>query len=93
MAAFRLTKPIELPESALRGQPLAATASGELTLHGVTRAVEIPIEAQLVADTIVVVGSAPVRFEDYDVQRPRAAVVLSVDNAGIMEFQLLLSQE
>jgi polyisoprenoid-binding protein YceI len=93
VAVFRLTSPIELPGSAVRGEPVAATITGDLTLHGIARAVQIPIDAQLVGSTIVVVGSAQVQFEDYDIQRPRAAIVLSVDNAGIMEFQLLLSRE
>jgi hypothetical protein len=45
----------------------------------------------LVNGTVVVVGSIDIVFSDYGVEVPRGAVVLSVDDHGIMEFQLLLT--
>jgi polyisoprenoid-binding protein YceI len=91
-ASFRTTASIPLPADAGSGTPLAFQATGELTLHGVTRAVTVPLEAQLVDDTVVVVGSLDVRFADYDIEQPRAAIVLSVDDEGIMEFQLVFER-
>ena len=41
-AAFRLTSPIELDTEPEDGASVSATATGELTLHGVTKTVEIP---------------------------------------------------
>jgi polyisoprenoid-binding protein YceI len=90
-ATFALTDPVELGAEAASGKPITVDAKGTLTIKGVTKNVTIPIEAQLVNGTVVVVGSTDIVFSDYGVEVPRSAVVLSVDNHGIMEFQLLLT--
>jgi polyisoprenoid-binding protein YceI len=87
-ATFALTQPIELGAGAESGEPVQVTATGELTVHGVTRPVEIPIEAQLVDDVVVVVGSLPVVFADYGVSVPSAPIVVSAEDHGIIELQL-----
>ena len=87
-ASFRTTGPIDLPPGAAEGEPVAVEAAGDLTLHGVTNAVTIPLEAQLVDGVVVVVGSLEIEFADYDIETPSAAIVLSVEDRGIMEFQL-----
>jgi polyisoprenoid-binding protein YceI len=89
-STFELTAPIELPGEAATGAPFSVTLVGNLTLHGVTREVAVPAEAQLVGDTLVVVGSLEILFADYDIQRPRAARVVSIEDHGIMELQLFL---
>jgi polyisoprenoid-binding protein YceI len=89
-ASFRLIEPIELGAEALRGADVSVTAAGELTLHGVTRPVRVPLQARLVDDTVVVVGSFEVAFSDYGVEVPSAPVVLSVSDTGTVEVQLLL---
>jgi polyisoprenoid-binding protein YceI len=91
-ASFSLTEPIGLPAGAASGDAFAVSAVGDLTLHGVTRSVTIDLQAQLVGDTIAVVGSTPIVFADYGIAQPRAMVVLSVDDHGLMEFQLLFER-
>ncbi|MCL4292738.1 MAG: YceI family protein [Acidimicrobiia bacterium] len=76
-ATFRLTEPIALP-------------IGELTVHGQTRPVEVGIEARVVKGRIVLVGSVPIKFSDYGVEVPSSPIVLSVEDHGEMEFQILL---
>lgn len=90
-ATFTLTEPIELPAELNADTPVAVTAIGELTLHGVTRPVELPLEAQLSGDVIAVVGSLDIVVADYDIDPPQSMVVLSVDDEGVMEFQLFLA--
>lgn len=92
-ATFVLTEPIELPEQALSGEAVTVTATGDLTVHGVTNQIELDIEAQLVGDTIVMTGSAQVTFSDYDVEVPSSPIVLSVDDVGTLELQLLLTRD
>jgi polyisoprenoid-binding protein YceI len=87
-AGFVLTEPVELDGVPEEGEPVSVIAKGELTLHGVTREVEIPIDAQVTGERIAVVGSTDVLFADYDIEAPSAAVVLSVDDNGVVEFQL-----
>ena len=89
-ATFVLTDPIELPATADSGETVKAAATGKLTIHGVTRSVELTIEAKLVGDTIVLVGSTDIAFSDFGVRVPSSPSVLSVDDHGIVEVQLLL---
>ena len=91
-ATFVLTSPIELGDAASTGAKTAVTAKGDLTVHGVTKSVEVPLEAQLTGDTIVVVGSLPVVFSDYGITAPTAPIVLSVDDHGTMELQLFFTR-
>lgn len=91
-ATFALTEPVALGAHAADGAPIAVTAVGDLTIHGVTAPVQIPLEAQLVGDTVVVVGSLDIAFADYGVTPPTAPVVLSVDDNGVVELQLLLTR-
>jgi len=92
-ATFTLTEPIDLGDGADSGDPVQVTAVGDLTIHGVTKAIELPIEAQLVDGTIVVVGSTDVVFSDYGVEVPQAQIVLSVEDHGVLELQLLLVKQ
>lgn len=89
-ATFALTDPVELGPDADAGGPVQVTATGELTIHGVTRPVEVPIEAQLVDGTIALVGSTQITFSDFDVEVPSSPIVLSVEDSGTLEVQLLL---
>jgi polyisoprenoid-binding protein YceI len=91
-ATFALTEPIELGAGALDGEAVAVDAVGDLTIHGVTESVVFPLEAQLVGDTIVVVGSLDIVFADYDVEVPSAPIVVSVDDNGPIELQLFFTR-
>ena len=91
-ATFTLTEPVELGAGAATGDAVSVTAAGDLTIHGVTQSVSIPIEAQLVGDTIVVVGSIAIVFADYDVAVPESQIVVSVEDEGVLELQLLFTR-
>lgn len=92
-STFTLREPVTLPASFAEGQEISTTLKGSLELHGVTRDVEIPVQAKVENGLIVVVGSITIQFADYDIAQPRAAIVLSVDDKGIMEFQLVLQKQ
>ncbi len=91
-ATFVLTEPIDLGADPTSGEAVSATAVGDLTIHGVTNPVEVAIEAQLVGDTIAIVGTTDVVFADYGVTTPSAAIVISLNDFGIIEFQLFLTR-
>jgi polyisoprenoid-binding protein YceI len=92
-ATFELTSPVDLGAAAEAGGPVSVTAVGDLTVHGVTQPVEIPIQAQLAANgQIVVTGSMEIVFDDYGVAVPSAPVVVSADDHGVLEVQLFLSR-
>ena len=91
-ATFELTQPIELGDAAASGEPVAVTAIGDLTIHGTTLPVEIPLEAQLVDGVVVVVGSVDVVFADYGVSVPDAPIVVSAEDHGVIELQLFFTR-
>jgi polyisoprenoid-binding protein YceI len=92
IATFTLTQPIVLGDAATAGDAVSVTAVGDLTIHGVTEQVEFPLEAQLTKGTLVVVGSLDVTFSDFGVSVPTSPVVLSVDDHGELELQVLLTK-
>jgi polyisoprenoid-binding protein YceI len=87
-ATFSLTEPLSLPAGVADGERATASATGDLTIHGVTNQVTIELEAELQGDSAVVVGSAPVALADYDIDPPTGFSVLSIDDEGTFEFQL-----
>jgi polyisoprenoid-binding protein YceI len=87
-ATFVLTEPIELTGSPAEGEEVSVTATGQFTLHGVTRTVQIPLQARLSSGVVTVVGSLEVLFADYGIEKPRAQIVVDVEDHGVMEFQL-----
>jgi polyisoprenoid-binding protein YceI len=83
-AAFALTEPVELSRQ-------RTTAAGELTLHGVTRPVEVSVRGQRIGErALELVGSAPIRFADFAVEPPSVAGVVTVEDHGTLEFKLRL---
>jgi len=91
-AVFTLAEPVELPAGMADGEAFSGSAHGDLTIKGVTDRVTFDLQAQLVDDTIVAVGSSDVVFSDFGVTAPNAPIVVSVEDNGIMEFQLLFTR-
>jgi len=91
-ATFVLTQPISLGSIPADGEQIEVDATGSLTLHGVTKTVTIPLQAQRKGDVIAVVGSLEVPFSDYSISQPRAAAVLSVEDKGVFEVQLFFTR-
>jgi polyisoprenoid-binding protein YceI len=90
-ATFKLTSPIDLGSIPADGKQIDVTASGQLTLHGVTKDVQIALKAKLSGSVIVVTGSLPIAFADYSIVEPESFKVLSIEDSGTMELQLFFS--
>jgi len=90
-AEFVLDTPIDLGGVPAAGETVEVTAAGSLTLHGVTRDVEVPLEARWDGTRIQVVGRLPILFSDYDIEAPSIAGFVSVDDRGEMELQLFFA--
>ena len=90
-ATFNLTAPIELGAVPAEGTSVQVQAVGELMVHGVTRSVTIPLTAELQAGLIVMFGELPnMLLSDYNIPKPSAIAVVSVEETAIMELQLFL---
>ena len=87
IASFVLDQPVDLPET--DGSQIALQAEGQLTVNGISKAVIFELEAEAVARSIVVVGQTEVTFADYDIAVPSASIVVSAEDHGVVEFQLL----
>ena len=87
IASFSMDKPVAL--SATDGSAVSLKVKGELFINGIGREAEFDLQAQLVGETVVVVGSTEVVFADYDVEVPSAVIVVSAEDHGVVEFQLL----
>jgi len=86
-ATFVLTSPIALPSTAAVGETVNVTATGDLTLHGVTRSVEIPLQARWDGTVIDVAGGAHIVLADYAIT-PISSGFVAIDDNGEFELQL-----
>jgi polyisoprenoid-binding protein YceI len=91
-AKFVLTEPITLSAVPAAGDTITTKATGEFTLHGVTKPVTIELEGRWDGKQVQVVGSMPIAFDDYKVSAPTAPAVASVDDHGEMELQLFFDK-
>ena len=92
-ATFKLTSPIALTADAGNGQTVHVSATGDLTIHGVTKSVTIPIDARLTGSKIELVGSITFPFSQFGMTPPSIGGFVSVENNATMEFQLLLTPQ
>ncbi|MEO1058386.1 MAG: YceI family protein [Actinomycetota bacterium] len=90
-ATFVLTAPIELGTVPAVGEQITTTATGDLTLHGVTRTVTFDVTAEGNGERIGVLGNIPILFSDYDIDDPSFGVVSTEDN-GLLEFVLVFER-
>ena len=90
MSMFTLSQPLSIGTIPPAGQALSATAHGSLLLHGVTRTVDIPLQAQRTCAGIEIIGSLPVTFSDYGMTAPSIGGFVSVQDHGTMELKLEL---
>jgi len=89
-ATFELTAPITLPETPTRGETVEVTATGDLTLHGQTKPVELQLEGRWDGATLSVAGETPITFADFGIEPITIGGFVSTDDHGTMELQLLL---
>jgi polyisoprenoid-binding protein YceI len=90
-ATFRTTEPLDFGRLPADGEQVTATASGELTLKGVTLPVTVDVTAQAGADSIGVLGNIPITFTDYGIDNPTNPAV-SLEDDGVVEFVLVFER-
>jgi polyisoprenoid-binding protein YceI len=86
-ATFSLTQPVAIPAAALAGTATDVTLVGDLTLHGVTKSVQIPAQAKLADGTVQVLGSVSFPLSDYGIVAPNiGGFIISIADEGALEF-------
>lgn len=91
-ATFTLTQPVVIPAEALSGSPVTVQATGDMTIHGVTKSVTIPLQTQLTGSQIELVGSLTFPMSDFGIDPPTIAGIVDVESDATLEFQLFLAK-
>jgi polyisoprenoid-binding protein YceI len=92
-ATFTLTQPVDVPAAAIGGTATDLTLVGDLTLHGVTKSVEIPAQAQLTNGQIQVAGSLSFPLSEFDITAPNVGgFILSIADEGALEFRVVFAK-
>ncbi len=90
-STFVLTSPIDFGTVPTDGTTITATATGDLTLRGVTNSVTFDVQAKLENGRIGVLGNIPILFSDYEIPDPSTRVAVVKDN-GLLEFVLVFER-
>ena len=92
-ATFKLTQPVDIPAAALAGTATDLTLVGDLTLHGVTKSVQIPAQARFTNGQIAVSGSISFPLSDFGIQTPNVGgFIVSIADQGAMEFLVVFAK-
>ncbi len=89
-ATFSLAKPIVLGPVPTQGTKQTYRATGNLTLHGVTKTVTFNVTGLYTGSTAQVAGSIPITFADWNIPNPSFGPVTTEDH-GVLEFALTFS--
>ena len=92
-ATFVSSGSVDLAAIPADGETIEVSVPGTLTVHGISTEVEVSMSARLVGDVVVVVGTLPVDFTDFGITMPTAPIVVSVEDAGDLEWQLFFRRE
>jgi hypothetical protein len=91
-ATFVSTADLVVPPTMMAGAPATVTVQGDLTVHGVTRRVSIPVDAQRNGPRIEVVGAFSFGWELFGMERPNLSYV-TVEADPTLELQLFFDHE
>ena len=93
-ATFELTEPIDFGAVPGDGEVATATATGDLTIHGVTQSVTFDVDAKVEGAAIRIATSEPVPvvLADFDIEAPTGGPVASVSDEGSFEFLIVVTQ-
>jgi polyisoprenoid-binding protein YceI len=91
-ATLELTEPIQLASAPVQGQEVRGQGKGRLTVHGVTREVELDLQGRWSGETIQVVGQLPVKMTDYQIEPPRFGPVVAIEDSLNVDFSLVFER-
>jgi polyisoprenoid-binding protein YceI len=91
-ATFAIADPFEVGANEIGTAPAGTKIKGDLTIHGVTKRVTIPVDVQRNGDKIEVAGSLTFPFSQFGMQPPSIPPLVSVTDNATMEFDLLFAK-
>lgn len=90
-ATFVSTEPVDLGALPVEGEVFSVSVPGTLTIKDVSQDVVVDLEAGRGGDTVVVVGSWPFAFADWQIDPPSAPIVVSIEDTGELEWQIFFT--
>ncbi len=91
-ATFVGTAPVSVPATVTQGTAATVDAVGDLTVHGVTRRVTVPLQVQMNGGRAEVVGALTFPMSDFGITPPNIGGFVTVDPDATLEFRLLLAE-
>lgn len=91
-ATFTATEPVKISLSDAKFGRGSAQVTGDLTLHGATKKVTIPLDIQVSGSNIEIAGAKLVVMADYGITPPDVAGIVTVEPSGTLEFKLVFAK-
>ena len=91
-ATLELAEPIQLASTPVQGEEVRGQGKGRLTVHGVTREVDLSVSGRWNGSTIQVVGQLPVKMSDFQIQAPRFGPVVSIEDSLAVDLNLVFER-
>jgi polyisoprenoid-binding protein YceI len=91
-ATLRLSTPIALGTVPVTGSTAHYSATGTLTMHGVTRSVTFAVAAERLAGSIDVLADVQIRFSAWNIANPSIGGFVTTADSGTLEVLLHLTQ-
>ena len=92
-ATYALTSPVSIPADAADGKAVTVQSEGDLTLHGATKKVSIPLQVQRDGAQIKIVGNYEFGWADFGMTAPSVGSFVTVTGNPKLEFSLLMSKQ
>jgi len=92
-ATFAAAGPIAIPGDAVGGKVMTVKADGEMTLHGVTKTVSIPLQVQRNRNQIRIVGNYDFSWDDFGMTAPSLPPFVSVTGSPKLEFDVTMQKQ
>ena len=84
-ATLTLARPIALGTVPAVGSSAPYTATGNLTMHGVTRSVTFPLTAERASDGVYALADIPIVFADWNIANPSVGGFVTTADSGTLE--------
>ena len=91
-ATLELAEPIKLASTPAEGEQVQGQGTARLTVHGVTREVDLSVQGRWNGSTIQVVGQLPVKMSDFQIEPPRFGPVVSIEDSLNVDFNLVFER-
>ena len=91
-ATLELAEPIQLDATPAEGEDVHGQGKGRLTVHGVTRGVDLDLRGRWTGETIQVAGQLPVKMSDFQIEPPRLGPVVAIEDGLTVDLNLVFER-